>query len=72
MTDLSPEERCETTGNLCGTDTWQKDKGCRCWPCTRARVFIERERCVQIVLLWVFGERGEFVAKEIRKDPLGP
>jgi hypothetical protein len=45
MADTSPEERCETTGNPCGSDTWQKDKGCRCWPCVRARVLAERERC---------------------------
>ena len=27
------EFRCQITGNLCGTDTWEKDSPCSCGPC---------------------------------------
>lgn len=28
-----PELRCEVTGNLCGTDTWEISYECPCQPC---------------------------------------
>lgn len=30
-----PGERCAFTRNPCGTDTWSKDKPCRCEPCQK-------------------------------------
>lgn len=29
------EERCEITGNPCGTDTWVVGRPCQCNPCQR-------------------------------------
>ncbi len=33
-----PTLRCGVTGHLCGTDTWQKGKGCICYYCIEFRV----------------------------------
>ncbi len=34
MTKTPDDLRCEVTGNLCGTDTWEANYVCQCASCT--------------------------------------